>query len=338
MTRFRTFLVVLVAPLLLLTACSDTVAPPAATVNGREISDADFRDLLGVLADNPEYAQALTNVTTSATGEPAEGRIDSAFAAAALEFEILLTLVDAEAEERGIEVTDEDLATTRATFSEQLVAFLDELPEDYVASFERWNTQVRLLQEDVAAGVEVDEVTDEQVRDFYDENESSFETVCASHVLVETEEEAQGVLDDLEAGGDFAAIAAEVSIDPGSGAEGGDLGCGPAEQYVAPFAEAVATGEIGEYLGPVETDFGFHVILVASRETSPFEEVSDQIRAQLEATGEQARGAAFSEWLEETISEADVTVASRYGSWDAEAGRVVPPEAPASGPATVSFE
>lgn len=338
MTRFRAILVVLLAPVLLLAACSDTVGSPAATVNGREISDADFRDLLGVLADNPEYAQALTNVPTSAAGEPAEGRVDSAFAAAALEFEILLTLVDDEATERGIEVTAEDLETTRGTFSEELQGFLDELPEDYVESFARWNTQVRLLQEEIGSEVEVEEVTDEQVQAFYDENPAAFETVCARHVLVETEAEANDVLADLEAGGDFAAIAGEVSIDPGSGAQGGDLGCGSAEQYVAPFAEAVSTGEIGEYLGPVQTDFGFHVILVESRDTTPFDEVSEQIRAQLEATGQQAQGAAFSEWLETTISEADISVGSRYGSWDAETGRVVPPEPPASGAATVSFE
>src|SRR5690606_34185574 len=110
------------------------------------------------------------------------------------------------------------------------------------------------------------EVTDEEVRASYEENLAFFEEqVCASHVLLETEAEAQDVLAELEAGADLASVAGERSTDPSAAQNGGDLGCTSPSSYVAPFAEAVATGEIGELLGPVETDFGFHVILVSSR-------------------------------------------------------------------------
>lgn len=341
MTRFRTALALLFAPLLLLAACSDSAGGggAAATVNERDISDDDFRELLGMLADNPEFAQGLTGVAVHADGSTPEGRVDAAFAAAVLEFEILLDIVDAEFTDRGLEVTEEAREAARTQFSPELTAYLEALPEDYVESFETWNAQVQLLQADMASEIEVEEVTDEDVQAYYDENLATYENqVCASHVLVETEEEAQAVLDELNGGGDLATIAAEQSIDTGSGANGGDLGCASPDQYVEPFAAAVTDGAIGEYLGPVQTDFGYHVILVRSRGTTPFEDVEADIRAQLEGEAASAQGAAFGTWLQEVVSEAEVTVNSRYGTWNAEEGRVVPPEAPADGSAaTVTF-
>jgi hypothetical protein len=71
---------------------------------------------------------------------------------------------------------------------------------------------------------------------------------------------------------------------------------------------------------------------------TPLDEVSDQIRTQLESQAAAPQAEAFSAWLEEAISGADVSVSSRYGSWNAEEGRVEAPEPPSSGAATVSFE
>lgn len=339
MTRLRSVLVLVLAPLLVLSACSDPVgAAPAATVDGTEISDSDFRDLLRMLAENPEFALGLVGVPVHADGSTAEGRVDSAFAAAVLEFEILLTMVADEFEARGLEITPEELATTESAFQIDLTAHLAELPDDYVATFTRWNTQVRLLQTAMADEVEVAEVTDADVRAFYDENLDQFDgQVCSSHILVETEDEALGILDELEAGGDFAAIAEERSTDTGSGADGGDLGCTAPTNFVGPFADAVTEGAIGEHLGPVQTDFGYHVILVRSRGTTPFEELEADIRAQLESEAGAAQSGVFGTWLTETVTAADVTVHDRYGTWNAEVGQVIPPESPAGGTSTVSF-
>ncbi len=111
-------------------------------------------------------------------------------------------------------------------------------------------------------------VTDEKLRALYDEQQAARgtpEEVSARHILVATEEEAQAVVTELDAGADFAELAKERSTGP-SGPQGGDLGFFAAEQMVPPFSEAAFALQPGEYTkAPVQTRFGFHVILVEQR-------------------------------------------------------------------------
>jgi parvulin-like peptidyl-prolyl isomerase len=105
--------------------------------------------------------------------------------------------------------------------------------------------------------------------------------VDARHILVETQEQAQDVLAALNSGESFADLARAVSTDTGSGAQGGELDWSPTYQFVAEFAEAVETAPIGEIVGPVESEFGFHIIQVRARERRPVEETNlDQLYAQ----------------------------------------------------------
>jgi parvulin-like peptidyl-prolyl isomerase len=88
----------------------------------------------------------------------------------------------------------------------------------------------------------------------------------ARHILVETEQEALDVIAALDAGESFAELARAVSTDTGSGAEGGELGLNDIAGYIEPFANAIRDGEVGEVIGPVETEFGFHIIQIRSKE------------------------------------------------------------------------
>lgn len=113
--------------------------------------------------------------------------------------------------------------------------------------------------------------------------------VDARHILVATEEEAQDVITAINAGESFADLAKAVSTDTGSGANGGELGWSPATNYVKEFQEAVKTAEIDAIVGPVKTQFGYHIIQVRAREDR--ELTQDQI--------DNAKAGAFSTWLEE---------------------------------------
>ena len=113
--------------------------------------------------------------------------------------------------------------------------------------------------------------------------------VNARHILLDTEEEARDVLDALEAGESFSDLARAVSTDTGSGSAGGELGWSPVTNYVEPFANAVRDAAIGDIVGPVESEFGFHIVQIHAREDR---ELSD-------ADLERARNVAFDDWFQE---------------------------------------
>ena len=127
-------------------------------------------------------------------------------------------------------------------------------------------------------------MTDESVAAAYAEYVAAnppVEEVSARHILVETEDEGKALIDRLKDGEDFATLASEASIGP-SGPSGGELGYFTKEQMVAPFAEAAFSMEPGNHSEvPVETQFGWHVILVEDRRmTAP--PSLDDLRPQLE--------------------------------------------------------
>lgn len=107
------------------------------------------------------------------------------------------------------------------------------------------------------------------------------EEVCARHILVESEAAAGALGRAARVGADFAAMAATASIDRGSAAQGGDLGCFGRGVMVAPFEEAAFAAEIGVATEPVASGFGYHVILVYDR-IPPQTATLDEVRAPLE--------------------------------------------------------
>jgi hypothetical protein len=145
-------------------------------------------------------------------------------------------------------------------------------------------------------------------------------TVCVRHILVETQDEADEVVARLEAGEDFATLAGEVSIDTGS--PGGDLGCSVASRYVESFAFASLEAEVGELYGPVESTFGFHVLIVDDRIAPTFEEV---LADPATYVPESEADFLWSDWFNGALQDAEVEVSERFGSWTPVG--ISPPEA-----------
>ena len=129
-------------------------------------------------------------------------------------------------------------------------------------------------------------LSDEALHQTYDEAVRSMggqEEVRARHILVDSEDEAKALLDQIKAGGDFASLAKDKSKDPGA-ATGGDLGYFTKEQMVPEFAEVAFKMYPGQVSNPVKTQFGWHIIKLEDKRTRKppeFEKVKDQIEAYL---------------------------------------------------------
>jgi foldase protein PrsA len=287
------------ALLLLAVGCGDAVdgafsGEAAATVDGETITRSQLED-------------AVRDLTADAPDDQREVAVEET------QRQVLTLLIQAKiienlADDEGIEVdqdavderyeTDVEEAGGEEAFSEMLAfqSFTLDLYRDVLIP-----TQLRVdaMRQELAA------------------DEPDYETRTVRHILVETENEAQEILDELEAGEDFAELAEERSIDPGSGAEGGELGTFPRGAYVPEFDDAAWDAEIDEIVGPVETDFGFHIIQVTDEESMPATELDVQ-------TLDELVGQELGMRINDAFQAAEIEVDPSLGRWDATAGEVVP--------------
>lgn len=145
-------------------------------------------------------------------------------------------------------------------------------------------TRERLLMETILTREGDKAATDEALRKFYDETVKTLKSeteVRARHILVESEADAKAALERVKKGEDFAKLAGELSKDPGSGREGGDLGWFEKGRMVPEFSEAAFKLEKGQVSDLVKTQFGFHIIKVEDkRDKKPpeFDAVKDQLK------------------------------------------------------------
>ena len=103
----------------------------------------------------------------------------------------------------------------------------------------------------------------------------------ARHILVKEEADAKAIIEQLQNGADFAALAKEKSIDPGSKDNGGELEWSEADHYVGPFGDALKSLKKGETTKePVHTSYGYHVIQLADERPVPFPEY-DRVKTQI---------------------------------------------------------
>jgi len=196
-----------------------------------------------------------------------------------------------QAAKENITVTDEELNNSVKELEtyyggkEALDKYLTEQGMDR-AQFEallRDQMIISKLYEEITANVTV---TDEEVKKYFEENQSLFELsspeIRASHILVDTEEEARKILNELKNGADFAELAKKYSKDP-SKENGGDLGFFGKNVMVEEFEKAAFDLEVGEISEPVKTDYGYHIIKVTDKRTElTFDDVKDYIKSNLE--------------------------------------------------------
>jgi peptidyl-prolyl cis-trans isomerase C len=127
--------------------------------------------------------------------------------------------------------------------------------------------------------------TDEEMHKVYDDQVKPMgaeEEVRARHILVESEDEAKTIAQQIKGGADFAELAKEKSKDPGSAKDGGDLGYFVKGSMVPEFAEVAFKMYPGQVSNPVKTQFGWHIIKVEDkrqRKVPDYDQVKNQIEA-----------------------------------------------------------
>jgi foldase protein PrsA len=308
--RRSLFLPALLASAVLLAACSEA-DPPAATVSDVEITDQQ-------VATTAAVYRTILGIQQVPCGE-LEGEGDTQEAACnrfALSQLIGLTLAEAYADEAGISVPDEDVEA-------EVVALEEGLGAEVVADALAENGATRddllalarafLLQGEARRAIVVDELGEEGLQDVYEESAGDYMVVDVDHILVQTEEEARDVYEQVTAPGatreDFQALAEELSIDPSAKQNSGALGAAPASNYAPEFAQAAVALEPGEISEPVQTQYGWHVIRLASKEVTPFEDVRDDLIDAQSST-------VFAEWVTAKDEQGEIEVNPSFGRFD----------------------
>src|SRR5215211_6582327 len=277
----------------------DSQARKVVTFEGGDVTQGELdefaeRNGFGNLSkDDPQYQTAVQQIMPQLVG---------------------IEIAKAYAQEQNITVSDEEVDQEIAKINEQALK-QNNITEDQLREDIRENLPVQKVQERVTGDAAP---SDKEIQNYYEKNkEAQFTTPeqrCVRHILFnkDQKEKAEDVKQKLENGGDFAKLAKEYSQDPGSAENGGDLGCLGKGETVPEFEQAAFGAKQGEIVGPVKTEFGYHILKVTDVKTEQarsLQEVESQIRSQL-ATEKQSE--AFNKWIEKQKKERDVKYLKGY--------------------------
>ncbi len=289
-------------------ACSS--ASTVATVNGTPIDEES------VVSMRVAYEDAATADAEVFRDDLSGLIIEEAMRQAALD-EFGLAISDADVEERG------------ANPPPRYAAMFDQMTADESIGegMVRANALRSLVRDGVLARLVIDGYG--SAERLLAESPQDVVAVCARHILVASEDEAEEVLERLEGGERFANLVTELSMDTGSpgGLLAGPDGCPLHLNPLGPeFANVAATTMEGEVGGPIATEFGFHIITVDERVAPTAEQLESDFAAYYDPN---AGSDFFSEWFNGAVRNADIEVASRIGTWSPTAPGIVPPASPA---------
>ena len=212
-----------------------------AIVNGREIKESDLKALVQNLGQNAAYFQ----------GEDGRAKL--------IDELIMHELMYSDAVENNLESEEE---------------FIEVFNNMKKSMLQQYN--LRKMFNEIT-------ISDEEVKAFYDENKGLYnrpEMVKASHILVDSEEKANDILEDITDGLSFEDAAKEFSSCP-SKQEGGALGQFGKGQMVKEFEDAAFTMRVGEISAPIKTQFGYHIIKLTEHlpaRSAEFEEVYQEVK------------------------------------------------------------
>lgn len=305
-------------------ACaSASTTPAAASVNNADIPLSEISEAL----DRFEKGAQFEELSRQQSPQELRRTFEQGYLSQLIRREVLSDIAD----ERGITVGDEEISDRLEQLKTQFASEeeFQKAAKDQGLIPSQLNELVRdqIIEEKLRAEVTQDlRPSDEELRDYYEAHMEDYRQTRASHILVEKEPLAKKLSKQLRGSkanqleARFGVAAKKFSSDPGSAAKSGDLGFFSPGNFVAEFQRAADKLQIGEVSDPVQSEFGFHVIMVTDRKTQPLDEASDEIASTISGGDEQQ---AFNEFMVEAYKAADIEVNPRFGKIDVSSQQVV---------------
>lgn len=310
-------------------ACSSTTSAPAATVNGNAITTQDLVDELNAIQTNPDYIKSLQNPGTGGGLTilgTTPGSFDAAFVAQVLRRQLQYSLIHGEVAKRRLPISDEcrrqardeavlDIGQQDAKAGQ---ALFDKFSKRYQDVLVSRNAELLALESTLSGqtcGKGVD------VQGFYNSHQDEFTKVCVSLIALTDAAQADTIVAQARAGADFTALVRQYSVDPQSKAADGVLGCRLPSEFNPNVAQLLSAAKPGDVLDPIPGQNGISVVKVTDRQLAPLDEVRSDVEQSVRSVSSQA----FSSWLQQAQSAAQVTVDRRYGTFDPSTFEINPP-------------
>jgi len=220
-------------------------------------------------------------------------------------------VIDKEADKRNVKVKDSEIDDEVATYEESYGG-----EEGLKSALEASGLTLADLKEDIETNIKIEklmaediEITEDEVKSYYEENKSNFDTpesIEVSHILVEDKETAQEILDKLKAGEDFAELAKEYSTDTATAEKGGELGFITSGEMVEEFEKAAFALKVGEISDIVKTDYGYHIIKATDYKEAKESTYEDSKELAKEAALAEKISSEYSTWVQELKTKYDI--------------------------------
>lgn len=268
---------------------------PIATVNGEPIT---WQEFISRMKDTGSEGYNVLDQTIDTNGQDI------------LDQMISESLIRQAAKKAGIKVSSYEIDAELSMIQNQLGTSYGEVLAQYGMTENALRTNIEMNFLAVKYSTKDLVITDEDLRRYFEENKDLYtrpEIVRVSHILVDTEEEAKQIAQQLKDGADFATLATEKSTDTMSAANGGDLDWFSRGQMVEPFEKVAFSMRPGQISEPVKTDYGYHIIKMTDRKPA-YEAVFDEVRYDVERDFRTSKASSFAELAASLRAEGEITI------------------------------
>lgn len=305
---------------------------PVATVEGHEITLEDVQELMDAQV---AYIEALVKVkTTSVTPEQLDtvlakyrGENDHTLGTVGAG-QVLSVLIDVEVfrgilEDANGEVTAADRTTAKTALDQQI-----QQGGVKVTSAMQPLVDVEVERAALLAALKRAKADpkgrEAELRRIFEAGKASFAKACIQQIATTEEADARAAVTRIEAGEDFADVAADVSLDASIAEPGNPQSCIGRGSLAGVFGDAALTARTGDMLGPADARGAWLVVRIWDEQEASYEEARTQIEAQLPDQTETM----VQSLITKAYAGADVQIDRRFGTWDGALGEVVPPTDP----------